>query len=170
MCKRWEDHSHMEAGSIGIFRKTNLNRKKVFCWIELLWIRHRVCVLSCSVISSSLQFLWTFGLQPTGFLCPSDFAGKTTGVGCHFFFQGFFPTREQTHFSGIYDCAISGIYGNPYMYLLHILGDSDGKESACNAGDPGSIPGSGRCPGEGNQRSPWGHRIRRDWATYEAAQ
>ena len=27
---------------------------------------------------------------------------------------------------------------------------SDGKESACNAGDPGSIPGSERCPGEGN--------------------
>ena len=29
-------------------------------------------------------------------------------------------------------------------------GGSEGKESACNAGDPGSIPGSGRCPGEGN--------------------
>ena len=27
---------------------------------------------------------------------------------------------------------------------------SVGKESACNAGDPGSIPGSGRSPGEGN--------------------
>ena len=27
---------------------------------------------------------------------------------------------------------------------------SDGKASACNAGDPGSIPGSGRSPGEGN--------------------
>ena len=26
---------------------------------------------------------------------------------------------------------------------------SDGKESACNAGDPGSIPGSGKSPGEG---------------------
>ena len=25
-----------------------------------------------------------------------------------------------------------------------------GKESACNAGDAGSIPGLGRCPGEGN--------------------
>ena len=24
------------------------------------------------------------------------------------------------------------------------------KESACNAGDLGSIPGSGRCPGGGN--------------------
>ena len=29
-------------------------------------------------------------------------------------------------------------------------GGSDGKESACNTGDHGSIPGSGRSPGEGN--------------------
>ena len=29
-------------------------------------------------------------------------------------------------------------------------GDSDGKESACNVGDLGLIPGLGRCPGEGN--------------------
>ena len=29
-------------------------------------------------------------------------------------------------------------------------GGSDGKESACNAGDLGSIPGSGRSPGVGN--------------------
>ena len=27
---------------------------------------------------------------------------------------------------------------------------TDGKESAYNAGDPGSIPGSGSSPGEGN--------------------
>ena len=27
---------------------------------------------------------------------------------------------------------------------------SDGEESACNAGDPGSMPGSERSPGEGN--------------------
>ena len=29
-------------------------------------------------------------------------------------------------------------------------GGSDGKESACNAGDLGSIPGLGRSPGNGN--------------------
>ena len=29
-------------------------------------------------------------------------------------------------------------------------GGSDGKEAACNAGDLGSIPGSGRSPGKGN--------------------
>ena len=60
---------------------------------------------------------------------------------------------------------------------------SDGKESDCNAEDPGSIPGSGRSPREGNgnptsilpgefhgQKSlesygPWGLRVRYDWAT-----
>ena len=31
-----------------------------------------------------------------------------------------------------------------------IPGGSDGKESACNAGDLGSNPRSGRSPGEGN--------------------
>ena len=29
-------------------------------------------------------------------------------------------------------------------------GGSDGKESSCNEGDAGSIPGSGRSPGEGH--------------------
>ena len=29
-------------------------------------------------------------------------------------------------------------------------GNSDGKESACDAGDPGPVSGSGRPPGEGN--------------------
>ena len=36
---------------------------------------------------------------------------------------------------------------------------SVGKESACNAGDPGSIPGSGRPPGEGN-----GYPLQYSWA------
>ena len=33
-------------------------------------------------------------------------------------------------------------------------GGSEGKASACNGGDPGSIPGSGRSPGEGNATPP----------------
>ena len=38
---------------------------------------------------------------------------------------------------------------NKFIYAFH-PGGSDGKESACSAGDPGLIPGSGRSPGEGN--------------------
>ena len=43
-----------------------------------------------------------------------------------------------------------------YMYerlvekIMMGLGDSEGEESACNAGDLDSIPGLGRSPGEGN--------------------
>ena len=57
---------------------------------------------------------------------------------------------------------------------------SVGKESACNAGDPGSIPGLGRSAGEGKGyplvfwpgefhglHSPWGPRVGHDWATYK---
>ena len=39
-----------------------------------------------------------------------------------------------------------------YLFLLFIVYFIfiNGKESACNEGDPGSIPGLGRSPGEGN--------------------
>ena len=37
-------------------------------------------------------------------------------------------------------------------------GGSDGKESAGSVGDPGSIPGSGRSPGEGN-----GYSLQYSW-------
>ena len=36
------------------------------------------------------------------------------------------------------------------IYTVNFPGGSDGKESACNVGDPGLIPGSGRSPREGN--------------------
>ena len=35
------------------------------------------------------------------------------------------------------------------FYSMGFPGGSDGKESACNARDPGFIPGSERSPGEG---------------------
>jgi len=36
------------------------------------------------------------------------------------------------------------------VFALGFPGGSDGKESACNAGDQGLIPGLRRFPGEGN--------------------
>ena len=46
---------------------------------------------------------------------------------------------------------------------------SVGKESACNAGDPGSIPWSERSPGEGNGNLLWysclGSPMDRAWQT-----
>ena len=36
------------------------------------------------------------------------------------------------------------------MVSMSFPGSLAGEESSCNAGDPGSIPGSGRSPGEGH--------------------
>ena len=56
-------------------------------------------------------------------------------------------------FSKIYHslniCIYACIYVCIYVYM-GFSGGSDAKESACNAGDLGSIPGLGRSPGEGN--------------------
>ena len=54
--------------------------------------------------------------------------------------------------------------------MLCVPGSSIGKESACSAGDPGFIPGSGRSLGEGNgnplQYSCWENSMNRGawWA------
>ena len=37
-----------------------------------------------------------------------------------------------------------------WAFFPFLSGGSDGKASVYNAGDPGSIPGLGRSPGEGN--------------------
>ena len=44
-----------------------------------------------SVVSNSLQ---NNGLQTTRLLCPWDFPGMNTGVGCHFLLKGSFPTQR----------------------------------------------------------------------------
>ena len=42
------------------------------------------------------------------------------------------------------------IYIYSTVYVMGLPSGSDGKESACNAGDTVLIPGLGRSPGEGN--------------------
>ena len=49
------------------------------------------------------------------------------------------------------------------LKYLGFPGSSAGKESACNAGDPGSIPGLGRSAGEGI-----GYPLQYSWASLVA--
>ena len=66
------------------------------------------------------------------------------------------PPGEKSVTSLFFDKNV--YFCNYFIILLFICssflckyfpGGSDGKEPACSAGDPGSIPGLGRCPGEG---------------------
>ena len=66
-----------------------------------------------------------------------------------------YTTSEELHQAGGGKVPRTGPFlvfkdfsGSP-MCFLGFPGNSAGKESACNAGDPGSIPGSGRSAGEG---------------------
>ena len=63
----------------------------------------------------------------------------------HFLFQAKFASTSPP-------CKISSIlvYLEYTFLCMGFPGGSEGKASACNVGDPGSVPGSGRSPGEGN--------------------
>jgi len=67
-----------------------------------------------------------------------------------------FPQSRNGHFVTRLPCDhAKNIYGSP--------GGSDGKESACNAGDSGLISGSGRSAGEGI-----GYPLQYSWASLVA--
>ena len=51
-----------------------------------------MCTCVCSVTSVVLT-LRPHGLQSAKLLCPWDFPGKNTGVGCHALFQGISPAQ-----------------------------------------------------------------------------
>ena len=90
-----------------------------------------------------------------------------------------------TRLSGLFYAASR--FWAPSVLQWRFPGGSDGKASACNVGDPGSVPGLGRSPGEGNGnplqysclKIPWteepgrlqsmgSQRVGPDWATSHA--
>ena len=72
-------------------------------------------------------------------------------------FKGFQTGRLFYWWEGQPFCFIQafGRLGKGYLHDLGFPGDSDGKESTCNAGDAGLIPGSGGSPGGGNVNLLW---------------
>ena len=60
-------------------------------------------------------------------------------------------------------CVRKNILILVHLYLRCFPGSLAGKESACNAGDPSSIPGLGRVHGEGI-----GHPFQYSWASLVA--
>ena len=119
--------------------------------------------LCCYLVAKSCQIL----LQPHS-SSSRDFSGKNIGVDCHFLLQRIFATQgsKPCLLNWQVDCLPLSHQGSPLESALHIHAPLLFQSffpfrsrlpwwlrwfsSAYNAGDPGSIPGSGRCPGEGN--------------------
>ena len=99
--------------------------------------------------------IWMLSFKPTSSLSSFTFIKRLFSsffTFCHK--GGVICLSEVTDFSlGNLDsrlCFIQPSNLHNIFCVQGFLGDSDGKEATCNAGDPGSIPGLGRCPGVGH--------------------
>ena len=81
---------------------------------------------------------WRRKRQPIPVFLPGEFHGQRNLVGYGPWDHKESDTTDQLTLSALY-----------YIYMC-LPGGSDSKESTCNAGGLGSVPGLGRSPGEGN--------------------
>ena len=105
-----------------------LRNPKAQRFFPKLYLIYTVCLFS---LLSCVQLLQPHGLYPTRLLCPWDFPGKNTGVGCHFLLQGIFPTQGSNpsllHCSEFFTTQPPGkpLWGFPIQYrptksILHL--------------------------------------------------
>ena len=158
------------------------------------------CLLFCFIFSSWKWFFFNFKIVPTS--CYRH-RGHMHSLTVYKFYSSlslwiytdifiFLLARSlhtHTHTHTHMTARLMGQLMDISFWLLTLLslgfpGGLDGKESAWNAGDPGSIPGLGKSPGEGNgnplqyscQRIPdrgaWqaivygSQRVRHDWTIH----
>ena len=103
-CRDWGNPSWKDALILSLFSWEPLIQGQSKR-IGSNWRFHtQICILRTQVWCVSrrkkksntfVQLLQTHGLSPARLLCPWDFSGKNTGVGCHFLLQGIFPTQES---------------------------------------------------------------------------
>ena len=106
--KRWTVHQKFELFP-GLPLDHNLKFQKIFIEPHIVilisgisYVLWKYAADKCSVMSDSLQ---PHGLLPSRLLCPWDFPGKNTAVGCHFLLQGIFPTQGSN--PGLPYCSYS---------------------------------------------------------------
>ena len=64
-----------------------------FNYINNTKFKSKLCCCYCFSHSAMPHALGCHGLWPSGLLCPMDFPGKNTGMGCHFLLQRIFLTQ-----------------------------------------------------------------------------
>ena len=103
---------------------------------------------SCSLVAQSLLTLRPHGLQPARLLCPWDFPGESTGVGCHCLLQGVFSTQGLNLHLLHWQVGSSPLshQGSPRPFMVSI------KTSTMSQRRPGPTRGMPRAPG-GSQGS-----------------
>ena len=94
--------------SAGTMKSTYWQR---YLWTSFLnsWNIQHCIVCMCSVSKLCPTLSKPMDCGRLGFLCPWDFPGKNTRVGCHFLLQGIFPPRDRTCVSCV-SCIAGGFF------------------------------------------------------------
>ena len=128
--------------------------------MSFLFFNLAVLSLSCGTQDGPAQQLWCSGLVALwhgGSQCPNrGLNPRLLHYKADFSFELFFFNFIFKLY--IIVLVLPNIKMNPpqvymcygYSWLMGFYVSSAGKESTCNAGDPGSISGSGRSPGGGH--------------------
>ena len=78
------------------------------------------CLCVCAQRLNHVWFLAFHGLQPARLLCPGEFPGKNTGVGCHFLLQGNFLTQgSNPHLLHLLHWQVESLPLN-HFYVYHL--------------------------------------------------
>ena len=76
------------------FFLTRCDADRCWVWLPIVPAHGRFCYVgSCAQSRSCAWLCDPHALEPTRLLCPWNFPGKNTGVGCHFLPQEIFPTQ-----------------------------------------------------------------------------
>ena len=115
----------LALGSLAYFRRLLFPYKK----LHLLKLASVFC---CCLVAQSCLTLATHRLQLARLLCPWNFPGKDTRVGCHFLFQEIFQIQGSNscllHWQA--DSLPLSHQGRPHaFYILHKFPKSTFKES-----------------------------------------
>ena len=114
-----------------------------------------MCVCVCVCTLSHVQLFATLWMVAHQFPLSMAFFRQEYWSGLPLHTPGDLPDPGVELMSLAFPALAGGFFtsvppGKPESHLyVSLTGGSDGKESACNAGDLGLIPGLGRSPGEG---------------------
>ena len=94
---------------------------------------------------------WRRKWQPTPVFLPGESHGERSLVGCIYVVAQSWTRLKRLSSSSSSMCVyIHHIYCRKLSFSVGFPGGLHSKESACNAGDLGLVPGSRRSSGEGN--------------------
>ena len=131
-------------------------RKKWVWYCEHQWeAGHKRILLGAQKVCVSFCLLSSYLLglaQAKGWLFSESIAERRGELELMWIMQRSWHLQwaQRQRKVGYLNAILSQIHSIPKIVIRGFSGGSDSKEPACNAGNLGLIPGSGRSPGEGN--------------------